>query len=122
MSTFFQDVRYAGRVMRCQPGFAAIVIITLGLGLGANAAVFGVIDALMLRPLPLPGIERLVQIWQTMPVQFGDRLSVSPANFVDWRAAARSFDRLVALNDTEVTVNEREQQPEVASACRVSAG
>lgn len=100
MSTILQDVRYAVRALMRQPGFAAIVVITLAVGLGANAAVFGVVDALLLRPMPIPNIDRIVQIFaaKTSGTEMGDeRESVSPADFLDWRQSARSFEHVVAI-------------------------
>src|SRR4030095_5891606 len=100
MSTILQDLRYAVRALMRQPGFAAIVVITLAVGLGANAAVFGVVDALLLRPMPIPNIDRIVQIFaaKTSGTEMGDeRESVSPADFLDWRQSARSFEHVVAI-------------------------
>src|SRR5688500_2107775 len=89
------DLRLAVRGLRRTPGATLTAIVTLGVGLGANIALFGVTEPLLLRPLPLPASDRLVMAWQTQP---GNAMRwVAPANFVDWRAQARSFAGLAAF-------------------------
>ena len=85
-----QDLRFALRSLRRQPAFTAIVVITLALGIGANTAIFSVINAVMLTPLPYREPHRLVMLWETRPGS--DRPFVSYPNFQDWRQRQRGFE------------------------------
>src|SRR5690606_18983795 len=82
----WQDVRGAARSLRQRPAFAAAVIATLGLGIGGSTAIFSVVDAVLLRPLPYHEPDRLVRIWESNPAEASDRRLVSAALFNDWRA------------------------------------
>ncbi len=93
----FQDLRYAARRLRRSPGFTMAALLILALGLGANTAIFSVIDAVLLRPLPFPEPDRLVGVWEETPM-FG--LKYSPAamgNYVEWRDQNRVFQETGAL-------------------------
>src|SRR4029453_5813255 len=85
MEMFAQDVRYALRVLVRRPGPSLIVIITLALGIGANTAIFSLVNTVLLRPLPYPHAERLLMIWERDVAHDDDRIPVRPANFFDWR-------------------------------------
>ncbi len=98
MGTVIRDLRFALRTLARKPGFTLTVIGTLALALGANAAVFAIVDALVLNPFPVPGIERLVQLWETVPERGEDRSGVAPANFLDWQNQAQSFERLAGYS------------------------
>jgi len=98
MDIFVQDVRYAVRLVRRAPAFAALVIGTFAVGIGANATIFSVVNAVFLRPFPYAAPERLVQLFQNLrdkPKLYGN---VSYANFIDWRAATHRFSGLVAIS------------------------
>ena len=92
MQTLLSDIRYAFRMMAKQPGFAALAILAFALGIGANVAIFSVVNAVLLRPLPYPHSERLVSIRERTPTFPGG--SVSYPNFLDWRASQHSFTDL----------------------------
>jgi putative ABC transport system permease protein len=99
MDSLAADLRDAVRSLRRAPGATAVAVLTLGVGLGANVALFSVAEPLLVSPLPLPASEQLVQVWQTQP---GNATRwVAPANFVDWRAQSRSFSGMAAYRSTE---------------------
>src|SRR5271169_4133608 len=87
-------MRYALRTLLRSPGFAAAAVLTLGLGIGANTAIFSAVDAALLRPLPLSRPEKLVQIWETHPII--PHLPASFPDYLDWRAQAKSFEQVAA--------------------------
>ena len=96
LETFAQDVRYGLRMLRKNPGFTVVAVLTLALGIGANTAIFSVVNAVLLRPLPFHDADRLVGLWQTNTTRPG-REGVSPANFIDWRDEPGGFEEMVAL-------------------------
>src|SRR5688500_9826866 len=89
MMSLLADLRSALRLLARSPGFTAVAVATLALGIGANLALFAVLDAVLLRPLPYARPDELVLLWQTQPGN-AER-PVAPANFLDWRRQARSF-------------------------------
>lgn len=117
MRTLLLDLRYAWRSLVKRPATSAIIVATLALGLGTNAAIFGLIDALVLRPFPLPDLDRIAFILQTRPGDgIGTQETVAPANFVDWKKQADVFDRLAAVESWDVNlagVDEPERVPGV---------
>jgi putative ABC transport system permease protein len=110
-----QDVRYALRTLRRNPGFAAVAVLTLALGIGMNTAVFSVVNAVLLRPVPYPNPERLVWI-----ANYNERFkmeAVAGPDFLDWRAQAQSFESMTAYSSGDATVfaGESSQQARVAA-------
>lgn len=91
------DARYALRQMRRGPAFAAVAIITLGLGMGGTVAVFSLVDAMLLRTLPYRDADRIVTLWQTEREDLSDREGVAPGTFLDWKERATSFEVLAAV-------------------------
>jgi putative ABC transport system permease protein len=104
MGRLVQDLRYAARTLRSSPGFTAVVLATVALGIGANTAIFSVINAVLLRPLPYAKPERLVAAYQTQPGQGITSNGVSYLNFSDWKAQSRSFDGLGAIRMHDFTL------------------
>jgi predicted permease len=98
MSGIFQDVRYAVRQLRKSPGFTAVAVITLALGIGATTAIFSNVNALILRPFALPNLDRVVAVWETTPKLNAMRVKAAPANFRDWIAQSTSFEHLAAVH------------------------
>ena len=94
LETVRQDVRYALRGFRRRPLFALTAILTLALAIGANTAIFSMVRAVLLRPLPWPNPDRLVIIWETNERQGTMRAFPSSANFFDWRERNNSFEAL----------------------------
>ncbi|HEY7699960.1 MAG TPA: hypothetical protein VIE88_16165, partial [Vicinamibacteria bacterium] len=82
MSAFLRDLKLGLRALLASPASTGIVVLTLGLGIGANTAVFSLVDALVLRPFPIPDIDRLVMLWGTVPQHGEDRDRASPGDFL----------------------------------------
>ncbi|HKP88256.1 MAG TPA: ABC transporter permease [Blastocatellia bacterium] len=118
METILQDLRYGVRVLFKKPGFTALAVIALALGIGANSAIFSVVNAVLLRSLPYDEPERLVMIWGTMPQS--DRTSTSAADFIDYREQNQVFEQVAAFNAASFTLTGTEQ-PEQIRGARVSA-
>jgi putative ABC transport system permease protein len=94
MQSLFQDLRFAIRTLTKSPGFTAVAVLTLALGIGATTTIFSCVNALLLRPLPYPNQERLVAVFQTAPKKGWDKNNLSDADFLDYRAQNRSFEEL----------------------------
>ena len=98
-----RDVRHMGRGLRRSPGFAIAVILTLALGIGANSAIFSVVDQLLLRPLPYPQGDQLLRIYESFSPA-GGRADVSPANWLDWQRDSRTIQGFAAWRTTAYTL------------------
>ena len=118
MDSLLQDLRYAVRSLLRRPGFAAVVVLTLALGIGANTAIFSVVNAVLLRPLPYADPERLVMVWGRY-ADFG-RTSTSLPDFVDWKAGATSFAQMAARHNAVFNLT-GDGEPEQLTADRVTA-
>ena len=94
LDTTLQDLRYAARVLRRNPGFTFFAVLTIALGLGANAAIFSLVDGVLLKSIGYPEPERIVQLWERPPR--GLRNGIAAANYVDWTEQSRSFDAMAA--------------------------
>src|SRR5437773_6988601 len=94
MGTLLQDLRFGARTLGKTPGVTMVAVIALALGIGANTAMFSIVNAVLLRPLPYAEPDRLVQLYTSMP-QFREA-SVSYPNFLDWQQRSRSFDSMAA--------------------------
>ena len=94
MANLRNDIRYALRSLIKRPGFTIIAVVTLALGIGANSAIFSAINALLLRPLPFPELERVVALWDKVPSRGVVHNEVAMANYLDWKAQNQSFDQL----------------------------
>lgn len=103
MNTFIHDVRYALRMLAKSPGFTAVAVITLALGIGANTAIFSVVNAVLIRPLPYPNANRLVMIWEKRLPDGEQQNVTSPATFLNWRERGTVFEQTAAcFNGTTI--------------------
>src|SRR3979411_2908109 len=100
MNSFWQDLRFGARMLLKQPGFTLVAVITLALGIGANTAIFSVVNAVLLRPLPLKDPERLAMVWNKgAEAAGGDHTPLAVADLLDWRAQNRSFESIGAFQN-----------------------
>jgi putative ABC transport system permease protein len=97
MERLIQDLQYALRILTRNIGFSSIVVLTLALGIGANSAIFTVVNGVMLRPLPYPEPERLLMLWETS-LRSRTLGPVSPGNFYDWHRDTHSFEKMAAID------------------------
>jgi putative ABC transport system permease protein len=97
MVTFLRDLRYASRTLRKMPGFTIVALLVLALGIGANTAIFSVVNSVLLRPLPYPGADRLAMIWETDLKDGIKQEGPSGPNFLDWQAQSKSFEEMSLL-------------------------
>ena len=102
MRTLWRDLAYAARILRKSPGFTLIAVAVLSIGIGANGAIFTLVDAAVLRPLPFGHPEQLVQLWEKPPGH--DRNSVSPLNFLDWSEQNRVFASMTGVSGNTRTL------------------
>jgi predicted permease len=102
MNTLFQDIRYGLRMLGENPGFAAIAILTLALGIGANTALFSVVNGVLLNPLPFPNPDQLYELYSKTPVD--EHSSISYLNFLDWRKDNHSFSTLGAFRASDINL------------------
>ena len=121
LELFFQDLRYAFRTLRKNPGFAAVAVLTLALGIGANTAIFSIVNAVLLRSLPFPHSNRIVGLYQTLSRAHVFRNGVSYPNFVDWHEQTHSFQEMGAFHASDITLTGA-GDPEQIPGAVVTAG
>ena len=117
--TLFQDLSFAARMLWKNPGFTAVAVLAVALGVGANTTIFSVVNALLLRPFAYETTQRVVMVWERGIDQTNNRNSVAPANYLDWRDQTKVFEELAAYNPQHFSLNEGEQ-PERVPGARVT--
>jgi putative ABC transport system permease protein len=120
MDTLFQDARYGFRMLLKNPGFTAVAVVVLALGIGANAAIFSVVNTVLLRPLPYADPDRLMVLRETKLPQFPE-FSVSPGNFLDWQKQNTVFEKMAAIQGSAFNLS-GDGEPERFRGARISAG
>jgi putative ABC transport system permease protein len=120
--SIWNDLRYAARALRREPSFAVVAILTVALGIGANTAIFSIVNGVLLRPLPYLQPDRLVALREVLPqiAQTYPTLPVSARHFVEWRQRSNSFERMAVIDPGSATLTS-ERQPEQLDIMRVSA-
>jgi putative ABC transport system permease protein len=114
LSNMIRDIRFGARQLVRTPGFTIVAILTLALGIGVTSAIFTVVNAVLLRPLPYPDAQSIVRVNEIVP-QYGP-FSVAPANFLDWRQQNTVFERIGALNSTGATLIGKDGPQRIAGA------
>jgi len=94
IDSLLRDIRYGIRSLLNRPGFTLVAVVTLALGIGANSVIFSAINALLLKPLPFPELDRVVAVWDKNPTRGVERNEVALANYLDWQSQNKSFDSL----------------------------
>ena len=121
MTALWQDIRYGIRMLARNPGFTIMVVLVLSLGIGANTAVFSVVNSILLRPLPFQESERLVRLSEHSASRGWGHVSVCPADFLDWREQNTVFEDMAAYKSTRYTLT-GVGEPERIQGARVSQG
>jgi len=112
MTTLWQDLRYAIRMLHKNPGFTVIAVVALALGIGANTAIFSVVNAVLLRPLPFADSEQLVMVWERRPRQNRESGPVAPADFLDWQKQNQSFSAMAAYSGSAFNLTGAGAEPD----------
>src|SRR2546427_3338482 len=120
MQTIWQDIRYGARMLIKAPGFSIVAIIALALGIGANTAIFSVVNAVLLRPLPYAESERLFVPWGTRNEMLHHTV-VSYPDFVDWQAQTKTLEYVAAYNLSGTLLREGDTEAELITGAVVSA-
>src|ERR1700677_4813293 len=114
-----QDVRYALRTMRRQPGFSTVAVATLALGIGATTAIFSVVNSVLLRPLPFPGADRIVALFATSPKKNIYLDTTSFPDFLDWQKQSHAFAAVAAYRPDRFNIT-GDGEPEPIAGLRAS--
>ncbi|MBI1950288.1 MAG: ABC transporter permease, partial [Acidobacteria bacterium] len=120
MDTLLQDLRYGLRTLVKNMGFAAVAVLALALGIGANTAIFSVVDAVLLRPLPFGDPDRLMLVLSSNPGKGFPKFPASPPDFIDWREQSQAFEGMAAVDGAPYNLSEG-AEPERLRGSRVSS-
>ncbi len=114
LETFLQDLRFGARMLRKNPGFTAIAVVTLALGIGANTAIFSVVNSLLLTPPHFKQPDRLVMVWEDKPSTMWHQGPVSPANYFQWQEHNTVFEQMAVMYDDHVNLTGESDPEQVA--------
>ena len=121
MENLWSDVKFAARMMANTPGFTAVAVVTLALGIGANTAIFSVVNAVLLRPLPFPEPDALVMLYETETQKGWTSHTVAPGNYRDWSVQNSAFTAMAAFRNANYNLTAKGEPTRVTGG-RVSAG
>jgi putative ABC transport system permease protein len=116
MEMFWQDIRYGIRMLFKAPSFSIVATIALALGIGANTAIFSVVNAVLLRPLPFSNSEQLMNVWETDPTRGYQRGTASYPNFVDWREQSHVFEHMASYHTNDFIMTGRGESTRLQGA------
>jgi hypothetical protein len=122
MQTLLQDLRYGARMLMKKPGFTLIAVMTLSLGIGANTAIFSVVHAALLRPLPYEEPDRLVMIWERNLSRGLEQSQASPVTYCDWREQKHLFDKIAGWWYPQVNLTDTGGEPQRVRTIDVTDG
>src|SRR5216684_340009 len=120
IENFLMDVRFGARMLRKNPGFTAVAVLTLGLGIGANTAIFGVVNAVLLRPLPFKQPSRLMMLCEGIPKLGFPKMGFSAPDFVVFERAQKSFESVGVYQNKYFNIS-GDREPERLMAARISS-
>ena len=104
MNSVVRDLRHGVRLWRKAPGFSAVALVALALGMGATSSIFSVVDAVLLKPLPFRDPQRLLVVWEGNPAQNLEKIFVAPGNFLEWQEQSRGLESLAAIQDVHINL------------------
>src|ERR1700675_3273169 len=122
MVSILQDLRHGVRVLLKTPGFTFLALLTLALGIGANTAVFSVVNAVLLRPLPFENPQEIVSVFEQRPRENSFRGGISALDFVDWRRMSKSFSSIAMYAAGHYNLTTGNGDPERIPGARVTPG
>jgi putative ABC transport system permease protein len=121
LADLVRDFRYSARALARTPGFTVVAVLVLALGIGANSAIFSLVSAVWLRPLPFADAERIVSIWVDLTAIDGpDRVNVAPGHYADWLERARSFESMSPIQPTTMNLTDAGGEPERLAVIQTS--
>src|SRR2546423_11235685 len=120
MNSLLQDLHFGLRILVKNPVFTLIAVVTLALGIGANTAIFSVVDAVLLRPLPYPEADRLVFLWSTMNSQGVPTAGSALPDYHAWRDQSRVFDGLAGFYNGNFSISSPDSAPEVIQGAYIT--
>jgi putative ABC transport system permease protein len=115
LETLLQDVKFGARTLRKSRGFTLVAVLTLAIGIGANTAIFSVVEAVLLRQLPYPEADRLVVVWENNRMRARPHNVVNQGNFLDWREQSKSFEGMAAFADQRLGLTGGGEPEEVSA-------